>query len=94
MDNLAPQIEILTPVEGEALKLGEAVIFEARVTDEVGIAVVELLIDGKVVARQERAPFSTRIERLTAGEHRLSVRATDLAGNGAESEPVQFTITP
>jgi len=94
VDNLAPQIEILTPVEGEALKLGEAVIFEARVTDEVGIAVVELLIDGKVVARQERAPFSTRIERLTAGEHRLSVRATDLAGNGAESEPVQFTITP
>jgi hypothetical protein len=53
-----------------------------------------MLVDGKVVARLERGPFSTRLERLTAGEHRLSVRATDLAGNMSASQEVLITIAP
>jgi membrane carboxypeptidase/penicillin-binding protein PbpC len=94
VDNAAPEIEILTPAEGGTLTPGEPVVFEARVKDEVGIAAVEMLVDGKVVVRLERAPFSTRLERLAAGEHRLSVRATDLAGNMAASQEVLITIAP
>jgi membrane carboxypeptidase/penicillin-binding protein PbpC len=94
VDNLAPEIEILTPAEGEVLKAGEPVGFEARVTDDIGIAAVELLVDGKVVARLERAPFWLRLEQLAAGEHQLSVRATDLAGNDAASSDRLITIMP
>ncbi len=94
VDNAAPEIEILTPAEGGTLMPGEPVVFEARVKDEVGITAVEMLVDGKVVVRLERAPFSTRLERLAAGEHRLSVRATDLAGNMAASQEVLITIAP
>jgi hypothetical protein len=88
VDNRAPVIEVLTPTEGVASVAGEPVVVEARVTDEVAVAWVELLVDDKIIARIERPPYSARLARLAAGEHRISVRTADLAGNQTEVEQI------
>jgi len=88
VDNLAPVIEVLTPAEGESVAAGEPVVIEARVTDEVAVAWVELLVDDKIVARVEHPPYSTRLARLAVGEHLVSVRAADLAGNQTVAEQI------
>jgi membrane peptidoglycan carboxypeptidase len=94
VDNRAPEIEILAPSDGGTIAAGEAVVFEARVKDEVGVVAVELLVDGNVVARLERPPFSTRIDRLPTGEHRLAVRAIDVAGNETTAPEISISIAP
>ena len=94
VDNRAPEIEILTPSDGGTIGLGEPIVFEAQVKDEVGVGAVELLVDGDVVARLARPPFSTRIDPLMSGAHRLAVRATDLAGNETTAPEISISIAP
>ncbi|WP_226669275.1 lamin tail domain-containing protein [Metabacillus litoralis] len=86
VDNTAPSVET-TIIEGKEYK-GSFTI-DAAVTDEIaGVNTVKALLDGE----QIQLPFNTASSQLEAGEHHLSILATDLAGNEAE-KVVQFSVT-
>lgn len=68
--------------------------FEIAVTanDNVGVALVELLLDGEVMTSADTAPFLLTWDASASsyGPADLTVRATDAAGNLAESEAHPF----
>jgi membrane peptidoglycan carboxypeptidase len=92
VDNSPPQISLLLPEPGtQALPAGSLLVIEADVTDDLGLARVEFLVDGEPVGSVESAPYSLRWATDT-GEHTIVARATDHAGNVGESEPIQIVI--
>ena len=76
----------------------------AEVADDHGVAWAELLVDGEAVGMRVRgdAPnvgdpgrvvLPVLWRGVAPGEHTLSVRVSDRAGNRATSEPVRVTLT-
>jgi membrane carboxypeptidase/penicillin-binding protein PbpC len=93
VDNSAPQVSLVLPEAGtHVLSPGSFLVIEANVADGLGVARVEFLVDGQPVGSAESAPYSLRWA-ADAGEHTITVRATDYAGNVGESEAVQILVT-
>lgn len=67
----------------------------ARADDNVGVARVEFLVDGALVANVFAQPFQSPLDAtsLTNGVHALVAVAFDTAGNSAASAPVSFTVS-
>jgi len=93
VDNSAPRVRLVLPLPGTAddVAPGDPMVIEAEVFDEMGIGRVEVLIDGKVVGTVTEAPYSLRW-LAEAGEHEITVRAVDQAGNSGTSTPVRVVI--
>jgi membrane peptidoglycan carboxypeptidase len=92
VDNAPPRISLVLPEPGsQGVEAGESLVIEAEVVDELGIRLVEFFIDGERIGSAETPPYSLRWP-ATAGEHTLTARATDHAGNVGESESVQIVI--
>ncbi len=85
IDATPPDVVITSPGAGAAIS-GRRVTVAASASDDGGITMVEFLVDGTLLARDSRAPFtaSWTLRSVAAGPHRLTARATDLAGNRAE----------
>lgn len=93
VDNSPPEVRILYPAEGAQITPGEAktIRLSAAVSDGLGIRQVEWWVDGRRVGLQTVAPFNL-VWNGSTGNHRLVVRATDLAGNVTESLAVSFAV--
>lgn len=87
-DSEAPLVTLdsVTPL-AEQLAVFEV---SATASDDVGVVLVELLVDDEVAASSDVAPYAFSWDASGApyGEFDLVVRATDAAGNAGESEPV------
>lgn len=94
IDNTAPIVTLLSPEGGAELQVdpGSAVVVEVAVADNLGIERVEIFVDRRIVATLTEGPYSIRWTPAAAGEHTLSARAYDQAGNFAEGEPVTVTV--
>jgi membrane carboxypeptidase/penicillin-binding protein PbpC len=93
LDNQPPVVHVVLPQAEQSFDPTAAqLVLEAFAHDETGVTRVEFLIDGARVADLTQAPYSVRISLPRPGEHRLVVRASDAAGNVAESEPVAFQV--
>ena len=92
VDNQAPVVEILSPAEGQGYVYPDerTVILQARASDQLGVAKVEFFIDGELVSSLTQTPFVVPWA-AGVGEHVLSVRVTDLAGNQSEAK-VTFSV--
>jgi hypothetical protein len=62
----------------------------AIVTANVGVAKVELCVDGKLTSKSTSSPFAIRwnLNKAAGGQHDLRVKACDSAGNSGISKSV------
>jgi hypothetical protein len=90
---VAPVITVDAPIDldsgvpGIQLREGERISFAPRVTDDVGVRQVEMLIDGRVVATDVTYPYGLAALLPTIAQNggvasvQISFRATDTGGN-------------
>jgi len=92
VDNAPPRVRLVLPEAGvQGMPPDGFLVIEAQVDDDLGIPLVEFFVDGKRIGSTESAPYSLRWAP-SAGEHTLTVTATDRAGNAGSSEPVSVVI--
>lgn len=97
-DRTAPSIALTTSTT--SVQRGRSVRLAAAAADESGVESVSFLrLDGEtavVLATVGRAPFELDVIAPTDGPSVLVVfaRATDNAGNRADSAPIAITLTP
>lgn len=96
LDNTAPEIEIQLPIPGTSLSLSQAdsFIIQAQIEDAVGLDEVRIYVNNQLADALESEPYSLRWPVEVPGEYEVRLRATDLAGNTTESDPVIITFTP
>jgi hypothetical protein len=87
-DMAPPSVTISQPGEGSTM--GPSFTLEAAVKDNVGVARVELLIDGKPMAQRTVAPYNFPVTLLN-GKHVLLIAAYDAVGNRGKAA-VGFTV--
>jgi membrane carboxypeptidase/penicillin-binding protein len=93
VDNRSPQVQIIYPEEGQQfIYPGKRNInMQVDVQENIRISRVEWYLDGKLVGQTRQAPHILPWSG-TLGEHTLTVKAFDSAGNEGESHPVHFRI--
>lgn len=84
-DTTPPVVSITEPAAGATVSGTAAV--SATATDNVGVAKVDLYVDGVLYATDAAAPYAFIWDTatLSGGSHALQVAATDAAGNVANS---------
>jgi hypothetical protein len=93
-DTTPPTVAMAAPAEGATVS-GTAKL-AATASDASGIAGVQFLVDGSPTGAEDTvAPYelSWASTGVANGEHKLSARARDGAGNTATSAPVTVTVT-
>lgn len=91
-DGAAPQIEMLTPTQGQTLSGHMDV--EVLATDDVGVMQVVFTMDSEVVGASYTPPFSFNFDtrRVDNGSHVLQATAHDFSWNQTASSPVTLNI--
>ena len=91
-DTTAPTVSLTSP--GAPLRAKGNVSVAASASDNVGVAKVDLLVDGQLVGSSNGASASASWNTTTVadGNHSVASRATDTSGNVATSAPVTVTV--
>jgi hypothetical protein len=91
-DTQAPTVSITSPTSGATVSGPLTVAVTA--SDDVGVARVDVLVDGAIKASDTSAPFSVAIDTtgLANGNHMLTARALDAAGNAGTSSAVAINV--
>jgi chitodextrinase len=91
-DTTAPTVNITAPAAGATVSGSVNVTVSA--TDNVGVAKVELYVDGTKVATSTTAPFTNawNTTAVANGNHSLTVKAYDAANNAGTSAAVAVTV--
>lgn len=94
VDNKAPRVSLTLPLDGQVVKAGSTRDFaiEAEVSDGSDVVRVVFYVDDRAVATRTLAPWSMRWPIGAVGEHVVRARATDAAGNSADSDEVRITV--
>ncbi|WSH29993.1 Ig-like domain-containing protein (plasmid) [Rhizobium beringeri] len=103
---VAPTVQITqVPVDvdpgtpGIQVVEGQTVTLKAKITDDVQVGNVQLLINGQVSSNDVQYPWdlSARLPSIAANgsnQLTLTVRATDTGGNATSSAPIQIQLVP
>jgi hypothetical protein len=90
-----PAVAITAPAAGTTVIEGSPVSLAATATDDVGVASVELLLDGIVVFTDTAAPHETVIEAPSGvSAFTVGARAIDFGGNVGTAAPVTVLVVP
>lgn len=92
-DTTPPTVNVTAPASGATV--GGTVTVSASASDAVGVARVEFLVDGSVVATDSAAPYELAWDSTTVanGAHTLGARAFDAAGNQATDSDTGVTVS-
>jgi membrane peptidoglycan carboxypeptidase len=93
-DRNGPEVALLSPIGGTVIKTTDILNARANAIDrEGGIKYIEFFLNETLLARDPRDPYevSYPLKQTTPGQHRLWVKATDLAGNTAE-DSTEITV--
>ncbi len=91
-DIIPPAVSISTPTSGAAVSGTTPVYVTA--SDNIGVASVELYLDGNFLGKDTASPYSFAWNTTTTtnASHSLQARAYDAAGNAANSSAVIVTV--
>ncbi|WP_163868662.1 PHB depolymerase family esterase [Myxococcus eversor] len=91
-DTTPPAVNVTSPASGTTVSGAVTVVVSA--SDAVGVARVELLVDGSPVATDSAAPyeFTWNSQGVGNGAHTLGARAYDAAGNQATDNDTSVTV--
>jgi poly(hydroxyalkanoate) depolymerase family esterase len=91
-DPTPPQVSLTSPAAGATVSGTITVTMDA--SDNVGVARVELLVDGNVVGTDSAAPYAIALDTRTLanGGHTLGARAFDAAGNQGTAATRAVTV--
>lgn len=98
----APQVNITAPVEGATINVLEEVSsidIRFEVVDDIEVATVEVMVNGNLIATMDEfmdyriVKEQVSYDNVTNGDHTVTVKATDLAGN-TTSKTVNFSKEP
>ena len=95
VDNQAPEIRITYPVSGDHFSSNlRQITFQARASDDIALARVDWILDGKLLASQVEEPFTYPWQAgpSSSGKHTLQAKAIDRAGSETTSSSVEFVI--
>ena len=91
IDSTPPTVAITSPLSGATV--GTAFDVTATASDNVGVAGVQLTLDGAPLGAEVlAAPYTASASGLTAGSHTLGARARDMAGNRTDSALANVTV--
>jgi hypothetical protein len=91
-DGTLPQVAIVSPASGSTVSGNVTVSVNA--SDNVGVAKVELWVNGTLVSTDTSAPYSFNWNaRKLSGQYTLTARAVDAAGNVASASST-VTVAP
>jgi len=95
VDNTPPAASVTSPLGGTVSGTISISADSSDPASGTGVASVQFLVDGNVVATDGVAPYAASWNTSTAvnGPHLISVRATDGAGNVTTSAAVQVTVS-
>ncbi|PKL14874.1 MAG: hypothetical protein CVV50_02110, partial [Spirochaetae bacterium HGW-Spirochaetae-6] len=88
-DTEAPVVSITSPVNGATVSGSVSIATSA--SDNVGVAKVELYLNGALIGTKDAAPY-TFSWSATTGTHTLQAKAYDAAGNVGSSSVVTITV--
>lgn len=82
-DTAAPSISFSSPLDGSKIPTNGRVKITASATDNVGIARIEIYVDGKLQANSSTSTVNTvwNAKKATAGQHSILAKAFDAVGN-------------
>ena len=85
-DLTSPVVTILSPMRNTKVRRGRKLRIRAGSSDDVGVKVLELYIDGIRIASRRGATLKKtwKVKRVLPGRHRLTLVAYDAAGNRAK----------
>lgn len=94
VDNTAPQAAIVAPQPGQRFNYlsDRRITLQLTTSDAVGIDRVEWLVDGQPIGSSRQEPFAW-VWETSRGEHAVSARVVDLAGNFTQTQVVKFSVT-
>jgi len=95
-DTTAPTVALTAPEDSAVLTVGTAVSVTGTAADNVGVKGVAVLVDGvalNTVVPNADGDWSLEWTPAAAGSVELVAKATDAAGNSAESGAVTVTVT-
>lgn len=91
----SPAVRILAPVGGSEITEGAQIEIAVAATDDLGVASVELLVDGTLQGTRSTPPFTFDFTvPLGASSVTFQAAAEDGVGQRTESGPVVLTIVP
>jgi hypothetical protein len=92
---IPPEVMITAPADGAMVTAGAQVMVEVEASDDVGVAVVQLLVDGELRSADASAPYRFDLEAPAAAKRlRLQAAAIDLGGNRSLSAEVTLRVAP
>ena len=92
-DTQAPTVSLTTPAAGATVSGTVPVV--AAASDNAGVTIVQLLVDGAVAGSDSTFPYTWgwNTTNLPVGTHTLQARAYDAAGNLGSSSTITVTVS-
>jgi membrane carboxypeptidase/penicillin-binding protein len=93
VDNQPPQVQILYPEAGQVFSypVKKNINLQVDVQENIEVSRVEWYIDGILTGKTRQAPHILSWSG-TLGDHQVTVKAFDTAGNASEAGPVRFSL--
>jgi hypothetical protein len=89
---IAPKVWITSPTVGAQVPLNRAVRVTLGASDDVGLATVQVFINGNPILTKPTSPYSASYVPTAEGPLTITAQATDLGGNVGNSSPVTIEV--
>ncbi|MFN0101122.1 MAG: Ig-like domain-containing protein [Bryobacteraceae bacterium] len=94
-NGVSPTVSIVSPLPGGTVTEGATINVTVNATDDVGIASVDLLLNGQLIETRTTSPYQFSTTAPVGGTSlTLSARATDFGNNTALSTIVTLNVVP